>query len=263
MIPRATPIGLLEVGLHPCCASFVANSHAGSRLWIQRSPPKPPKQLKRKRQPAKKPQKRETKAPSTPAKRAPTEVASRSKKQPEPTSVIASPSGRRSRAAKEQANLKLDAQARALAELNRQAKQTTAPMKETRSTRAAASRVQPARAPRASLGTRTSARLRGTATSEEEEDWQPIPKDWLEGKDSPKKKPTTGLESDDESDLTELSDDSAEEQAPSPHDEEQQDEEEAEEEEDPAKAEEEPSQPTDFVEWETVRLADFSHFTFD
>jgi len=249
-------IGSLEVGLQPCCALFFAKFHAGSRLWIQRSPPKPPKQLKRKRQPAKKPQKQEPKVPTTPSKRARTEVASRSKKQPEPASVVVSPSGRRSRAAKEQANLKLDAQARALAELNRQAKQAGAPAKETRSTRAAASRVQPTRAPRASLGTRTSARLRGTATSEEEEDWQSVPKDWLDGKNSPKKKPTTGLESDDDSDLTELSDDSSEGAAVSHHDEEEQ-EAELEEDEEPTKMEEEPVQPTDFVEWETVRHLDF------
>lgn len=125
-------------------------------------------------------------------------------------------SGRHSRAAKDQAKLKLDAQARELAELNREASMSTS--RSTRPTRQAASRAQFSRTPTRSapsrvLGTRTSARLRGP---QEEDEWQPIPEEWLNETKRPRKSSVsaakTGLENDEESisDLTELSDDGGE-----------------------------------------------------
>ncbi|KAF9473752.1 hypothetical protein BDN70DRAFT_915558 [Pholiota conissans] len=182
------------------------------RLWIQRVPPKAPrsKVLKRKRGPEKKAQ--ETKASATPVKRARIAAA--------PVTPSSPASGRHSRAAKDQAKLKLDAQAKELAELNRQAAMSTS--RSTRPTRQAASRAQPSRtstrvaAPPRILGTRASARLRGP---QEEDEWQPIPEEWLnEGKRMRNSSAAakTGLESDDESisDLTELSDDGEEDTTP-------------------------------------------------
>jgi hypothetical protein len=125
--------------------------------------------------------------------------------------------GSRGRAAKIRANLKIDAQAKELAELQRQASDIG---------RRSSSRTQLA-PPRHPLGTRVSARLRGNAG---EEEWQVIPDEWLadsagssSGTASNKReapsmpgpeKPLlrTGLESDLESisDLTELSEESEE-----------------------------------------------------
>lgn len=99
---------------------------------------------------------------------------------------------------------------------------------------------------------------------QQEDEWQPIPEEWLdEGENGPSKPPwKTGLESDEESELTELSDDGVAVEEPTsspakvkrkangvvsksqPEDE-------------PAKEYQEgvPSDahPADFVEWETVR----------
>jgi hypothetical protein len=186
-------------------------SPLGDRLWIQRVQPKvpKPKALKRKRGPEKSREKaQDTKANATPAKRARITA---------PPLTPSSPvSGRHSRAAKDQAKLKLDAQARELAELNRQAAMSSI-SRSTRPTRQVAARAQlsktPTRsAPPRAFGTRASARLRGP---QEEEEWQPIPEEWLNegkrGKNQKGKLPAakTGLESDEESisDLTELSDD--------------------------------------------------------
>lgn len=185
-------------------------SPLGDRLWIQRVQPKVPKPkvLKRKRGPEKSREKtQDTKPNATPAKRARITAA--------PLTPSSPASGRHSRAAKDQAKLKLDAQARELAELNRQAAMSSSRF--TRPTRQVAARAQlsktPTRsAPPRALGTRASARLRGP---QEEEEWQPIPEEWLNegkrGKNQKRKLPTakTGLESDEESisDLTELSDD--------------------------------------------------------
>ena len=115
------------------------------------------------------------------------------------TPALAS-SGRGSgRAAKTQARAKMDAQAKELAEFQRQV----------------ATKYR-GRAP-ATLpvpkGTRISKRLRGAA---EEEEWQPMPDEWLEDSglpaptEAPKPPPKTGLESDDESALTSLSDEEQE-----------------------------------------------------
>jgi hypothetical protein len=121
----------------------------------------------------------------------------------------------RGRAAKAQANLRLDAQAKALAAFRSE------------ETAAAASSAKHGKPPPASstprpLGTRLSARLRGDGADGE---WQPIPEEWL-GLSTPDDKAAatppppagkgahkTGLESDLEStsDLTELSDSSEEE----------------------------------------------------
>lgn len=120
--------------------------------------------------------------------------------------------GRASRAAKAQANLKLDAQAKELAELNKQA----ALLASGSGTATRSSKRQKVEAFARPLGTRLSARLRGA-----EDEWQPVPDEWLEdaaagsgikgkGKVQNQKRstiPKTGLESDEESisDLTELS----------------------------------------------------------
>lgn len=233
----------------------------GDRLWIQRVPPKAPrpKALKRKRAPDKAQAKKlDNKTSATPAKRVRLNV-------PPPTP--STPSGRHSRAAKDQAKLKLDMQAKELAELNRQASSSNGrPTRTTRqaATRASSAKNAPSSAHSRPLGTRASARLRGP---QEEDEWQPIPDEWLnEGKraktqNSKAMTTRTGLESDEESisDLTELSDDGAENptsviqngksskdavgqmngvETPS---------------EEPEKAPEVPQEsPDNFVEWETV-----------
>lgn len=101
------------------------------------------------------------------------------------------------RAAKTRAKLKLDAQAKELAELNRLADAKTAVPRRAHGRR---NSIGPSRP----MGTRVSARLRGA----EDDEWQEIPPDWLdENETTGKLKLKTGLESDDESisDLTELS----------------------------------------------------------
>ena len=114
-------------------------------------------------------------------------------------------SGRRSRVAKDQAKRRLDAQAKELAELNKQATLATS---ESRTERRATFRMNDKSRV---VGTRASARLRGTLADDE---WQPIPDDWLDDVRLPSSKRSecqkTGLESGDESvsDLTDLSEDS-------------------------------------------------------
>ena len=115
-------------------------------------------------------------------------------------------STRRSRAAKDQAMMKLDAQARDLVNLNRQAAMLN---QESTIFRPTSLRSQPSRYTSRPLGTRISARLRGSQKGE----WQSVPKEWLnEGKSLQDVKTEaelskTGLESDEDaiSDLTELS----------------------------------------------------------
>jgi hypothetical protein len=85
-------------------------------------------------------------------------------------------SGRGARAAKLQANKKLDAQAKELAEFKRQA--AAAEMTSPRSLRRTRNNQPALETRRAPLGTRTSARLRGTSTDEDEE-WQQVPDEWL------------------------------------------------------------------------------------
>jgi hypothetical protein len=120
-------------------------------------------------------------------------------------------STRRSRAAKDQAMMKLDAQARDLANLNRQAALLK---QESTISRPTSLRSQPSVYTSRPLGIRISARLRGS----QKEEWQSVPKEWLnEGKSLQDVKTEaelskTGLESDEDaiSDLTELSEEVSE-----------------------------------------------------
>lgn len=129
------------------------------------------------------------------------------------------------RAAKAQAKVKLDMQARELAELNRQAAmESSGSMRASKRQKTTNSSAGPAFHSRP-LGTRLSARLRGP----DAEEWQPVPEEWLKedgdaGEDETEvagspidekagkgvQGPKTGLESDEDSisDLTELSEES-------------------------------------------------------
>lgn len=255
MIASETHIGTLEVRCEYLSFSALL-TRSKDRLWIQREPPKPPrtKPLKRKRAPEK--ATGETPKPSgTPAKRARIAAA--------PPAPSPSPSGRHSRAAKDQAKVKLDEQARELAELNRQASMSTSNRPTRQSSRVHATAKTTAAPPPRPAGTRISARLRG---SQQDEEWQPIPEEWLEESQSESSKPIkparkTGLESDEESELTELSDEGGvvEEADPAPtkgrrkpngvaSKSQPEIEQEEEHEEVPTDA-----PPADFVEWETVR----------
>lgn len=217
------------------------SSLAGDRLWIQRVPPNTGKAKgsKRKRASEKEPGKADPKVISIPAKRA--------RLNDKPSHPVFTPSGRRSRAAKDQAKLKLDVQAKELAELSRAAffeqKSRT-------------SRQQPSRAPPRALGTRTSARLRGAPDG----DWQSIPDEWLDTEGDSKTKQAkdktqkTGLESDEDtiSDLTELSEEVSESSAANPLDKGELDEENEEPVSDERKGSEKAGGADNFVEWETV-----------
>ncbi|KAF9048495.1 hypothetical protein BJ165DRAFT_1023939 [Panaeolus papilionaceus] len=221
----------------------------GNRLWIQREPPKPPRKTAAKRKRAPQPAKEESISKPA-AKRARTKASTASTKAKEEPPT---PSGRSARAAKAQANLKLNAQAKELAELNRQAALSARPR------RGAAPNNK---SPPKPLGTRVSARLRGT----QEDEWQEIPDEWLEepmpkDKGRRKAKPVkTGLEDDDTSisDLTELSDEEEDSDTQAK---------ETVEEVEPPKAEVEepkaPEPPSDFVEWEMIcaTLYEWEHVT--
>lgn len=87
--------------------------------------------------------------------------------------------------------MKLDAQAKELAEFQKQA-----------AVSAKSGGKMSARQPLPPRGTRLSKRLRGAI---EEEEWQSVPDDWLDENKSSPVLPKTGLESDAESDLTSLS----------------------------------------------------------
>lgn len=175
----------------------------GNRLWIQRAPPKTGNSLKRKRTNNKPVQSKATERTS-PAKRPRTHPHSGN-----PSTEAQN--GRGSRAAKMQAKLKLDAQAKELAELNKQASKssTTRPQRSLTVEEHKVSATRPSR----SVGTRASARLKGA----QQDGWQHVPEEWLlsggeETVDTKEEKVVrlkTGLESDDDSvsDLTELSDD--------------------------------------------------------
>ncbi|KAG1717855.1 uncharacterized protein EDB91DRAFT_1188088 [Suillus paluster] len=245
------------------------------RLWLQREPPRPT--LKRKRlantntskstgrKPSNKRQRVEPDPEPTPP---PTTPARASRQRNQTQTQNSSPSGSRgTRAAKSRANQKLDAQAKDLAEFQRQmarSKSANAPL-----------------TPRRPSGIRVSARLRGTLA---EDEWQEVPEEWLsvnardgkkgEEKMLPKAKTRlkTGLESDEESvsDLTELSEDeSTNEDAEEEADKEESEEpsikdEEAEAEFVPApnksngkidvdeEDEDHPPLPEGFIEWETI-----------
>jgi hypothetical protein len=159
----------------------------------------------------------------------------------------------RGRAAKLQAKIKLDAQAKELAVLNQQARAAGG------STRSLKAPPKPAN-PRA-LGTRVSARLRGAQNNE----WQAVPDEWLnESSDAHHSgtederldsKKTADERDDSISDLTELSDDSDD---PDPKTEEPNaTNEQAEDEKDVPKQEEVDPSLESFVEWETVKELDW------
>ncbi|KAJ7573893.1 hypothetical protein C8J56DRAFT_1173207 [Mycena floridula] len=241
-----------------------------NRLWIQRELPKPPKPaaLKRKRPDAKKPNAKSSRA--SVSKRQKTEAVSTTKpaaaKGKGKAPAIA---GRNGRAAKAQAKIKLDAQAKELAFLNREAAARAREQNGIRSSHRGKTSIA---VPPKPLGVRLSARLRG----EEDEEWQAVPDEWLDGelssrkpqktkasssKSVPKK---TGLEDDAVSDLTELSEDSEERDLDGKESEtsEAEDEDEAEpepelepEEVEKPEVEQKPedfSIPEGFVEWETI-----------
>jgi hypothetical protein len=171
------------------------NCLVGNRLWIQRTPPKPTKPLKRKR------------APQILASTKRPRLTGSTTQHSDLPATHPQHSARRSRTAKDQAMMKLDAQARDLANLNRQAALLN---QESTIFRPISLRSQPSRYTSRPLGTRISARLRG---SQKKEEWQSVPKEWLsEGKSLQDVKTEaelskTGLESDEDaiSDLTELS----------------------------------------------------------
>ncbi|KAF8802419.1 hypothetical protein BYT27DRAFT_7112212 [Phlegmacium glaucopus] len=165
----------------------------GNRLWIQRTPPKPAKPLKRKRAPQ----------IMASAKRPRLTVSTTQLSNKKASHAIyPQHSTRHSRAAKDQAIMKLDAQAKDLASLTRLNHEST--------NRRALLRSRPIGHTSRPLGTRISARLRGA----QEEEWQSVPKEWLNEENSSqngKTKAKTGLESDEDaiSDLTELSEEVA------------------------------------------------------
>ncbi|KAI0749906.1 hypothetical protein C8Q80DRAFT_1120027 [Daedaleopsis nitida] len=189
------------------------------RLWIQRVPPKPPRNrnLKRKRsvvtpkKPARAPVEEpssddEEDEPVTRSKRTRVQSASRSKPHNQANgratrasrraaqsnaSDIVSP-GKSTRAAKVQANKKLDLQAKELAEFQRQAAALA-------TTRARAnssprkSRATPASPAKRAVGTRVSARLRHSAKADDEGDdddqeWQQVPEEWLQESATPQRR---------------------------------------------------------------------------
>ncbi|KAK0480265.1 hypothetical protein IW261DRAFT_1477011 [Armillaria novae-zelandiae] len=241
------------------------------RLWIQREPPRPPrssKSLKRKR-PEPKTKTKKGKAVTT--KRARIEPPRKRGKGKAKAKEPSPPVGRRGRAAKAQANMKLDAQARELAELNRQA----AARDRSDSGLRTSSRRQAAPTPKSTpRGTRNSARLRGAQNDDE---WQAVPEEWLNetanGSRNTRSKSAkkTGLESEGSSisDLTDLSEEESEEKPEDEGEEDDDDDDEADEEvadqeEDREDDEDEPPEPVveqpeeqyqvpaDFIEWETI-----------
>lgn len=161
------------------------------RLWIQRQPPKPPAPPKRKR---KNPPKKSASKASTskavieddsdtmpepdevPQKRTRTSAARATRQQ---AAIAGTPtSGRGARAAKLQANKKLDAQARELAEFQRQA--TASEKFSSRSKRSTRSNGVAHPSPRPVRGTRASARLRGPSMDDDDDEWQQVPDEWLQ-----------------------------------------------------------------------------------
>ncbi|KAI0324677.1 hypothetical protein GY45DRAFT_1375369 [Cubamyces sp. BRFM 1775] len=189
------------------------------RLWIQRVPPKPPRTRKRKR-PAPTPKKASTSKaaavessdtddePVTRSKRTRTQsnaaksssqvhsraqangratrASRRQTRASSPAPELSSP-GKSTRAAKVQANKKLDMQAKELAEFQRQAAREAKAHASPR----AARRAPPSPAKRA-VGTRVSARLRRSTRGAADEDgddddaeWQEVPDEWLQGDENP------------------------------------------------------------------------------
>jgi hypothetical protein len=149
--------------------------HVADRLWIQRSTYNP-KNLKRKRLPAPKlPTTKETRRPVGKRRKLLQDDSSDSPgnvSDPPPREIVTSGP----RAAKLKANKKLDAQAKALAEFQRENAIAT---RTTRTTRRGGPDDDPTSSPsRPSRGTRVSSRLR-RAKPDPEEEWQSIPDEWL------------------------------------------------------------------------------------
>ncbi|KAI0084113.1 hypothetical protein BDY19DRAFT_997962 [Irpex rosettiformis] len=168
------------------------------RLWIQRSLPKPPRPVKRKRNT---PVVKRSKPKASSSKAADDDSESEPEAEPERSvstkrtrtangqpsrsqvkSEVSTSSGRGTRAAKLKANRMLDVQARELAEFQRQAALLSSPSRTGRGTRltrtSTRSQVRLSPSKRAVLGTRTSARLRGPANDSGDE-WQQVPEEWL------------------------------------------------------------------------------------
>ncbi|KAH9999208.1 hypothetical protein BJV74DRAFT_176427 [Russula compacta] len=169
------------------------------RLWIQRDIPKPPRKLKRKRAPTKRKPKRptillddESDSPPAPKKskvvstvrsstmktptitpKTPTR-STRTRRPPSSPEDLGPITSRGPRAAKMQASVKLSAQAKELAELQRQAA-----LESRRSGKRVFVSPSPPRRSSSgrTMGTRMSARLRGVSQGDEE--WQEIPDEWL------------------------------------------------------------------------------------
>jgi len=218
-------------------------------------PPKAtkPKALKRKRTSEAKGKTKARSAASSnaiPSKRARVEPSSDKKGAHD--EEVTSLSGRHSRAAKDQAKLKLNIQAKQLADMQREVSQPTRNSSRT-SSRLKSSNSKPVLR---AVGTRVSARLKGV----QDDEWQPIPSEWLEEevhhiKSSSQK--TTGLESDCDaiSDLTDLSDEGEDAESRPQSEKQPSDEQDThivQEDDNDDKNEEAPQNPVDFVEWETV-----------
>lgn len=164
------------------------------RLWIQRTPPKPPRKSHKRKAPKAEPADRKNKVAKVSARSAsPTKSVPNKQETPRrsgrergarssrkgvareltPPPIL----GRGTRAAKTQANAKLDLQAKELAatrkemlSLSRRPAKPPSPK---------TSRMSSREAPAKSVGTRLSSRLRGKTESEDE--WQPVPDEWLAG----------------------------------------------------------------------------------
>lgn len=227
----------------------VLRRYGDYRLWIQRSPPGNNISRKRKRATAttnarSQSSRRTSSGPpkSTPSKLTKVTPAAKRLNTGQSSESEATPS--RARAAKLKANAKLDIQAKELAQYHKSLN---------------------------SRGTRLSARIRGQAEDDLGE-WQAIPHDWLEPasnksnagrntrssgratRQSSRGQSSSAVESDVESELTELSsEDEADEELAREH--EPSDDENGGDggrDDSPEVASEEPVVPADFVEWETV-----------
>ncbi|KAH8093710.1 hypothetical protein BXZ70DRAFT_376563 [Cristinia sonorae] len=256
------------------------------RLWLQRALPKPPRPAKRKRPPPKAtPSSSKARKLATPEDteddEPPARSAKRTRTQRSTRTSAANtdtpPKTSRARAAKVQANRKLDAQAKELAAFQRQA----AASARTRSTRQEPASPQKQRPV---FGTRASARLRGA--SRDDDEWQDVPEEWLKSKDGEEEDGAADEKTEDEdamgededeaggddsSELTELSDssDAEVEEAPKPVNGSRKRAKQAEREVTPKEEdippveepEESPQIPSDFVEWELICLTlhDWEH----
>lgn len=213
-------------------------------MWIQRAIPKPSHQKKRKRPAASEVDARQAKRVSHATNKKPITITINGGRTGSRSAVL-QPSVSRGggRAAKAQAKMKLDAQAKDLAEFQRQAAFS------------ATSKGKAAAQPPPPRGTRLSTRLRGAI---EQDEWQPVPDEWLEDQSSPTRAKEravlkTGLESDDESALTSLSGDE-ETDMQQVEAEETDDKLDTEDNLDNRGIEIPTERPSDFIEWETVSI---------